>query len=93
MPYLYFDWGDCPARVLFEDKLPVQCEIWDPFNGKLCVDEKKLFWKSLGIDPERGLLHDEYLVSEEAFNALIQKRLSERDKPPVHVSLKPDVDK
>ena len=35
--------GDCPARVLFDGERAVQCEIWDPKNGKLVVDEKNLF--------------------------------------------------
>ncbi|MGA7178915.1 MAG: hypothetical protein WBX11_04920 [Thiobacillaceae bacterium] len=88
MPYLYFDWGHCPARVLFENERPVKCEIWDPVNSTLYEDMR--FLEGLGIDPERGLLHDEYVVSEEAFNALLQQRLSERDTPPVRIGSKPD---
>ena len=89
MSYRYFDWGDCPARVLFDGKRPVQCEIWDPFNGKLVVDEKNLFMESLGVDPELGLVDFQFVVSEEKFNALVQQRLAAMSEPPVHVSLTP----
>jgi hypothetical protein len=85
MSYRYFDWGDCPARVLFDGKRPVQCEIWDPKNGKLVVDEKNLFMESLGVDPERGLVDFKYVVSEEKFNALVQERLAAMNEPPVRV--------
>jgi len=90
MSYRYFDWGDCPARVLFDGKRPVQCEIWDPKNGKLVVDEKNLFMESLGIDPERGLVDFQYVVSEEKFNALVQERLAAMNEPPVRVHWNPD---
>jgi hypothetical protein len=90
MPYRHFDWGGCPARVLFEDKHAVQCEIWDPKNGKLVVDEKNLFMESLGVDPERGLVDFQYVVSEEKFNALVQERLAAMSEPPVRVHWKPD---
>jgi hypothetical protein len=93
MAYQYFDWGGCPARVLFEDKRAVQCEIWDPTTGKLVVDEKRAFMESLGIDAERGLVDFKYVVPEERFNALVQERLAERSAPPVRVSLSPDKDK
>jgi hypothetical protein len=93
MSYRYFDWGDCPARVLFDGERPVQCEIWDPKNGKLVVDEKNLFLESLGVDPELGLVDYKYVVSEEKFNALVQERLADMSEPPVHVSLTPDKDK
>ena len=89
MPYRYFDWDGCPARVLFEDKRPVQCEIWDPTTGKLVVDEKRQFMDSLGIDQERGLVDFKYVVSEGRFNALVQERLAERSAPPLPVSLTP----
>lgn len=93
MNYRYFDWDGCPARVLFEDKRAVTCEIWDPVNGKLVVDEKREFVDSLGIDPERGLVDLRYVISEEEFNALVQERIAERSAPPVRVSLTPDKDK
>ena len=89
MPYRYFDWDGCPARVLFEDTRPVQCEIWDPTTGKLVVDEKRAFTESLGIDAERGLVDFKYVVSEERFDALVQERLAERSAPPVPVRLTP----
>jgi hypothetical protein len=90
MSYRYFDWSGCPARVLFDDKLAVLCEIWDPKNGRLVVDEKNLFAESLGIDPERGLVDFQYVVSEEKFNALVQERLAALSEPPVRVHGKPD---
>ena len=90
MSYRYFDWGDCPARVLFDGERPVQCEIWDPKNGKLVVDEKNLFMESLGVDPERGLVDFQYVVSEEKFNALVHERLAAMNEPPVRVHWKPD---
>jgi hypothetical protein len=73
MSYRYFDWGGCPARVLFDDK--------------------NLFMESLGIDPERGLVDYQYVVSEEKFNALIQERLAALSEPPVRVHGKTDENK
>ena len=90
MSYRYFDWDGCPARVLFEDKRAVRCEIWDPTSGKLIVDEKQAFTESLGIDAERGLVDVRYVISEEEFDALVQQRLAERSLPSVPFSLKRD---
>ena len=61
--------GACAVRR----QRPVQCEIWDPKNGKLVVDEKNLFME-FGIDPERGLV--DFKDSSEKFNALVQERLA-----------------
>ena len=80
MPYTYyFDWCDFPARVVFDDdgKSVIQSEVWDPKNCKLVADETMNFMELLHIDRKHGLKDDDYVVSEEEFNALIQKRLAD----------------
>jgi hypothetical protein len=97
MPYVYyFDYYDWPARVTFDDdgKTVILSEVWDWQNGKLVPDETMNFtYGLLHIDRQRGIKDDDYVITEEQFNALVQKRLALMNEPPVHVSLTPKDDK
>lgn len=96
MPYIcYFNYYDWPARVVFDDdgKTVIQSEVWDWKNCKLVPDRTMNFtYGLLHIDRQHGLEDYDYVVSEEQFNALIQRRIADRSEPPVHVSLTPDKD-
>ena len=91
MPYVYyFDYHDWPARVVFDDdgKTVIQSEVWDWKNRKLVADQTMNFTSGLlHIDRQPGLKDDDYVVSEEQFNALVQKRIAAISEPPVPFSL------
>ena len=95
MPYVYyFDCCGWPARVVFDDdgKTVAQSEVWDPKNCKLVPDKTMNFtYDLLHIDRQHGLKDDDYVISEEKFNALVEKRTREDSAAvPVPVTLKPD---
>jgi hypothetical protein len=95
MPYhVYFDCCGWPARVLFDDdgKAVIKSELWDPKNCKLVPDNTMNFtYDLLHIDRQHGIKDDDYVITEEQFNALVEKRIREDSAAvPVPVTLKPD---
>jgi hypothetical protein len=95
MPYIYyFDYCGWPARVVFDDdgKTVVQSEVWDPHNCKLIPDQTMNFtYGLLHIDRQHGIKDDDYVISEEEFNALVEKRTREdRSAVPVPITPKSD---
>jgi hypothetical protein len=82
MPYVYFDWSGYPARVLFEGAAVIRSEVWNPFSRKLTADETGTFtYGLLHIDPTDGLVDDEYVISKQEFDVLVEKRRWEAPPP------------
>jgi len=95
MPYTYyFDYCGWPARVVFDDdsKTVIQSEVWDPQNRKLIPDQTMNFtYGLLHIDRQHGIKDDDYVITEEEFNALVEKRTREdRSSVPVPITPKSD---
>jgi hypothetical protein len=72
----------------------VRSEVWDPVRRALAADETGTFtYGLLHIDPDDGLIDEEYVVSREEFEALVERRSREDAAAvPTPVVLKPDAD-
>jgi hypothetical protein len=93
MPYIYyFDYCGWPARVVFDDdgKTVIQSEVWDPKNRKLIPDQTMNFtYGLLHIDRQHGIKDDDYVITKEQFDALVEKRTREDSSAvPVPISQK-----
>ena len=83
MPYTYyFDWCGCPARVVFDDDGKTVSPVRSLGPTKIAnwfADQTMNFtYGLLHIDRQHGLKDDDYVISEEEFNALVQKRTCRR---------------
>jgi hypothetical protein len=83
-PYAFYTWNGFPARIFVKDGLPMYCEVWDPKTRTFVKDEKRVFMEQVLLDGR------EYEVSEDEFNAAVEKRMRDDAVPPVHVHLQSD---